>query len=43
VPVPLTDVLGERAQALGDGMAFTVTPHRHGTDGFFAQVLRRLS
>ncbi len=41
-PVPLTDVLGERAGALGDGAAFTVTPHVHGTDGFYAQVLRRI-
>lgn len=37
--LPLAEVLGaERAAALG-GEAFTVTPHRHGTDGFFAQVL----
>lgn len=36
--VPLAEVLGERAAALG-GESFTVTPHRHGTDGFFAQVL----
>jgi 16S rRNA (cytosine967-C5)-methyltransferase len=39
--VPLTEILGDRAPALGDGHALTVTPHRHGTDGFFAQVLRR--
>jgi 16S rRNA (cytosine967-C5)-methyltransferase len=39
--VPVTEILGERARALGDGMAFTVTPHRHGTDGFFAQVMRQ--
>jgi 16S rRNA (cytosine967-C5)-methyltransferase len=40
--VPLREVLGEeRATALGDGDAFLVTPARHGTDGFFAQVLRR--
>ncbi len=39
--VSLGEVLGEaRAAALGDGNALTVTPHRHGTDGFFAQVLR---
>ncbi len=31
--VPFTD------PALGDGTAFTVTPHRHGTDGFFATIL----
>lgn len=39
--VPLTELLGDRAHALGDGMALTVTPHRHGTDGFYAQVMRR--
>ena len=40
--VPLSEVLGaERAAALGRGAAFTVTPHHHGTDGFFATVLRR--
>ncbi len=40
---PLAQVLGERAAALTsrDGEAFTVTPHCHGTDGFFAQVLTR--
>ncbi|HEY0191301.1 MAG TPA: RsmB/NOP family class I SAM-dependent RNA methyltransferase [Kofleriaceae bacterium] len=42
-PVPLREILGARAQALGDGQALTVTPHRHGTDGFFAQVLRRVN
>ncbi len=37
--VPLAEVVGaERAAQLG-GETFTVTPHRHGTDGFFAQVL----
>jgi 16S rRNA (cytosine967-C5)-methyltransferase len=41
VEVPLTEVLGDRAAALG-GHALTVTPHRHGTDGFFAQVMRRI-
>ncbi len=41
VPVPLTELLGEPARALGDGAALTVTPHRHGTDGFYARVLRR--
>lgn len=39
--IPLTAVLGERARALGDGDAFTVAPHRHGTDGFYARVLQR--
>ena len=40
--VPLTELLGERAHALGDGTALQVTPHRHGTDGFYAQVMRRV-
>jgi 16S rRNA (cytosine967-C5)-methyltransferase len=39
--VPLTEILGDRAHALGDGLALTVTPHQHGTDGFYAQVMRR--
>ncbi|HSS02276.1 MAG TPA: RsmB/NOP family class I SAM-dependent RNA methyltransferase, partial [Kofleriaceae bacterium] len=39
---PLSEILGDRARSLGDGEVFTVTPHRHGTDGFFARVLRRL-
>jgi 16S rRNA (cytosine967-C5)-methyltransferase len=43
VAVPLTEILGERAHGLGDGTALTVTPHRHGTDGFFAQVMRRVA
>ncbi|TMQ05431.1 MAG: RsmB/NOP family class I SAM-dependent RNA methyltransferase [Deltaproteobacteria bacterium] len=42
VAVPLTEVMGERAQGLGGGDAFTVTPHRHGSDGFYAQVMRRV-
>jgi len=42
VSVPLTEILGERAHQLGNGLALTVTPHRHGTDGFFAQVLQRV-
>jgi 16S rRNA (cytosine967-C5)-methyltransferase len=40
-PMSLSDVLGPRAREFGDGNAFTVAPHRHGTDGFYAQVLRR--
>jgi len=37
----LSEVLGaERAKALGDGHDLVLTPHRHGTDGFFARVLR---
>jgi 16S rRNA (cytosine967-C5)-methyltransferase len=39
--VPLSEILGDRARSLGDGDVFAVTPHRHGTDGFFARVLRR--
>lgn len=40
-PVPLSEVLGQRAAELEREGAFTVTPHRHGTDGFFARVLHR--
>jgi 16S rRNA (cytosine967-C5)-methyltransferase len=41
-PVPLSEVIGtQRAQTLGRGDAFTVTPHRHGTDGFYARVLTK--
>jgi 16S rRNA (cytosine967-C5)-methyltransferase len=39
--VPLERVLGARAATLGDGTSFTVAPHTHGTDGFFAAVLQR--
>lgn len=41
--VPLGRVLGDeaRAAALGDGVSFTVAPHTHGTDGFFAAVMQR--
>lgn len=41
--LPVSTVLGERAAELGsaDGRWFTVTPDRHGTDGFFAAILRR--
>jgi 16S rRNA (cytosine967-C5)-methyltransferase len=42
VTVPITEVLGERARELGGGDAFTVAPHRHGSDGFYARVLRRI-
>jgi 16S rRNA (cytosine967-C5)-methyltransferase len=38
--VPLGDVLGERAAQLG-GDVLTVAPDTHGTDGFFAAILRR--
>jgi 16S rRNA (cytosine967-C5)-methyltransferase len=41
VVVPLSEVLGEPAHAISRGSALTVTPHRHSTDGFFAQVMRR--
>jgi len=41
-PLDLASVLGsERAQALGRSGALTVTPHTHGTDGFFARVFTR--
>ncbi len=41
--VDLSDILGsERAEALGRQGAFTVTPHRHGTDGFYACVMKRI-
>jgi 16S rRNA (cytosine967-C5)-methyltransferase len=36
----LSDVLGDRAAQLG-GEAFTVAPHTHGTDGFYARIMRR--
>jgi 16S rRNA (cytosine967-C5)-methyltransferase len=32
---------GARAAALGAGDFLKLLPHRHGTDGFFAAVLRR--
>lgn len=41
--VPLGQILGDRAPALGDGESFTVTPHVHGTDGFYARALQRRS
>jgi 16S rRNA (cytosine967-C5)-methyltransferase len=42
VALPLREVIGtERASALGDGDALVVTPHRHGTDGFYARMFRR--
>lgn len=40
--LPLAQVLGERATALSRDGAFTVTPHVHGTDGFYARVLKRV-
>jgi 16S rRNA (cytosine967-C5)-methyltransferase len=42
VLMPLKDIWGkERAGRVGDGNFLKVLPHRHGTDGFFAAVLRR--
>lgn len=42
-PLELADVLGaQRAGALGRHGALTVTPHRHGTDGFYARVMKRI-
>lgn len=38
---PLSDVLGDRAAKLGRGQAFTVAPHTHGTDGFYARIMVR--
>jgi 16S rRNA (cytosine967-C5)-methyltransferase len=40
--VPLASVLGEaRAKEFAEGDAFMSRPDMHGTDGFFAQILRR--
>ena len=41
VIMPLKEIWGkERALRLGDGTYLKVYPHSHGTDGFFAAVLR---
>jgi len=41
VLMPLKEIWGkERASRLGDGKYLKVYPHSHGTDGFFAAVLR---
>jgi len=41
-PVPAKEILGRaRALELGDGERLRLLPHVHGTDGFFAAVLRR--
>ena len=41
VLMPLKEIWGkERAGRLGDGTYLKVFPHRHGSDGFFAAVLR---
>jgi 16S rRNA (cytosine967-C5)-methyltransferase len=39
--VDLRTVLADRAEALSREGAFTVTPDVHGTDGFYARILRR--
>ena len=40
--VPVKEIVGrERALAMGDGEALRLLPHLHGTDGFYARVLRR--
>jgi 16S rRNA (cytosine967-C5)-methyltransferase len=40
--VLLKEILGAaRALQIGDGTCLRLYPHRHGTDGFFAAVLRR--
>ncbi len=39
--VPLADILGDRASQFARADAFTVTPLRHNTDGFYARVMRR--
>ncbi len=42
VVVTAADVLSRaRAEQIGDGTYLRVLPHSHGTDGFFAAVLRR--
>lgn len=43
VPVPLQEVLGaDRARQLGDGDTLRLFPHRHGTDGFFTSIMKRV-
>jgi 16S rRNA (cytosine967-C5)-methyltransferase len=39
--VDLRTVLADRAEALAREAAFTVTPHVHGTDGFYARIMTR--
>jgi 16S rRNA (cytosine967-C5)-methyltransferase len=42
VTLPVKEILGrERAAALCDGAVLRLFPHRHGSDAFFAAVLRR--
>jgi 16S rRNA (cytosine967-C5)-methyltransferase len=39
--MPIKEIWGkERALRLGNGTYLKVYPHSHGTDGFFAAVLR---
>jgi 16S rRNA (cytosine967-C5)-methyltransferase len=39
--LPLKEILGrDRAERIGDGHVLRLFPHRHGTDAFFAAVLR---
>jgi len=40
---PLKEIFGkERALSVGDGVTLDLRPDRHGTDGFFAAILRRV-
>jgi len=40
--VPLSEVVGaDRAERIGADGVLRLEPHRHGTDGFYAAVLRR--
>jgi len=40
--VPTAALIGDqRAAQIGDGQVLRLTPHEHGTDGFFGAVLRR--
>jgi 16S rRNA (cytosine967-C5)-methyltransferase len=39
--IPASEVVPDRSLATDDGRYFTSRPDRHGTDGFFAAILRR--
>jgi 16S rRNA (cytosine967-C5)-methyltransferase len=41
--LPAREVLAEQKITLGSGDYLQLLPHRHGTDGFFAAVLERIS
>jgi 16S rRNA (cytosine967-C5)-methyltransferase len=44
-PIEIGDLLDAKpgtAASLARGGAFTATPHRHGTDGFYARILKRV-